>query len=149
MEIARREKRRCLAIIFSSGFDLFEVELLGKASRSRGRAAVLDENVLSFAEHFPGGGTDFEQPMRRALDAVTSADYRRGDIVFITDGYAHVSERLVRDIDEKRKKHRFRVRGIVVDVAESSKESLERFCDDVRQVTDLAADSLSDLFASV
>ncbi|MCG8419135.1 MAG: VWA domain-containing protein [Proteobacteria bacterium] len=149
MEIARREKRRCLAIVFSSGHQLFEVELLGKSGRSRGRAAVHDENVLSFAEYFPGGGTDFEQPMRRALEAVANGDYRRGDIVFITDGYAHVSDQLVADIKDKRKKHRFRVRGIVVDVAESSRQSLDRFCDDVRLVTDLATDSMNDLFAGV
>ena len=149
MEIARREKRRCLAIIFSAGYTLFEVELLGKVSQSRGHAAVIDEHVLSFAEHFPGGGTDFQEPMRRAVDAVATGNYRRGDIVFITDGFAHVSDDLVRDIADKRRKHRFRVRGIVVDVAESSKESLERFCDDVRQVTDLTADSLGDLFAAV
>ena len=149
MEIARREKRRCLAIIFSAGHELFEIELLGKRSTKRARAEVLDDNVLSFAEHFPGGGTNFQEPLRRALDAVAAGEYRRGDIVFITDGHAHVSDELVREIDEKRKKHRFRVRGIVVDVADSSRESLDRFCDDVRQVTDLAADSLGDLFASV
>lgn len=149
MEIARRERRRCLAIVFSSGQELFEVELLGSHGRWNVRAPVLDDNVLAFAEHFPGGGTDFEQPMRRALEAVAAGNYRRGDIVFITDGHAHVSEDLIADIGEARKRHRFRVRGILVDVADSDRSSLLRFCDEVREVTDLVADSLSDLFASV
>ncbi len=149
MEIARRQRRRCLGIIFSSGEPLFEVEFLGQSGASRGRAPVLDENVLDFAERFPGGGTDFEPPLQRALDAVATGDYRRGDIVFISDGQANVSETLVAALGKKRKKHRFRIRGIVVDVADSSVASLERFCDDVRQVSDLATDSLSDLFAGV
>ncbi|WP_428265084.1 VWA domain-containing protein [Haliangium sp.] len=149
MEIARRERRRCLAIVFSSGHQLFEVELLGAQARWNGRAPVLDDNVLSFAEHFPGGGTDFEEPMTRALDAVASGTYRRGDIVFITDGHAHVSDGLVERIEAARKRHRFRVRGIVVDVADSDQTTLRRFCDEVRQVTDLAADALTDLFAAV
>ena len=149
MEIARRERRRCLAIVFSSGTELFEVELLGTKGRWNGRAPVLDDKVLAFAEHFPGGGTDFEQPMRRALEAVAAGNYRRGDIVFITDGHAHVSDALVEDIVTARKRHRFRVRGILVDVADSDRSSLLRFCDEVREVTDLVADSLSDLFAGV
>lgn len=153
MDIARREKRRCLAIVFSSSHEIFQVELLS-SGRTRGaqsgvRTRVIDQNVLDFAEYFPGGGTDFEEPLRRAIDAVGSGDYRRGDVVFITDGHAYVSEELLRDLERKRKKHRFRVRGILVDVADSSKETLQRFCDDVRLVSDLVADPLSDLFASI
>ena len=97
MEIARRERRRCLAIIFSSGSPPFEVELLGKGThrRSGQRAEVRDDDVMRFAEHFPGGGTDFGPPLERALEAVTEGDYRRGDIVFITDGQATVAEPLL------------------------------------------------------
>ena len=149
MDIARREKRRCLAIVFSSSHEIFEVELLGAQRASHARARVIDDNVLDFAEYFPGGGTDFEAPLGRALEAVSSGNYRRGDIVFITDGQAHVSESLLDELESKRRKHRFRVRGILVDVAESSKATLQRFCDDVRLVSDLAADSLDDLFAHI
>jgi Mg-chelatase subunit ChlD len=150
MEIARRQRRRALALVFSDGHELFEVELLGAKRRGRGRAPVLDEQVLRFAEHFPGGGTSFEEPLRRALDAVAPGErYRRGDVVFITDGEAQVSPDLVDEVRRRRKKHRFRIRGILVDVREARAATLERFCDDVRCVTDLTADSLADLFAAV
>ena len=149
MDIARREKRRCLAIVFSSRHQIFEVELLGKRAANHARADILDDNLLDFAEYFPGGGTDFEAPLTRALDAVATGDYRRGDIVFITDGQARVSPELLADLRARRKKHRFSVRGILVDVAESNVATLKRFCDEVRLVSDLATDSLGDLFASV
>ncbi len=165
MEIARRENRRCLAIVFSAGHQLFEVELLGKrgsgdgrhrTSRTGQRQRVLDERVLEFAEYFPGGGTEFEPPLSRALAAVSEGRYRGGDIVFITDGFAHVGEDLVRKIDDERKRHRFRIRGIAVDVnpaagygAGQGMDTLRRICDDVRAVADLTADSLTDLFAAV
>lgn len=149
MEIARREKRRCLAVVFSGTEELFEVELLGEGRRGAGRLRVLDEGVLRFAEHFPGGGTNFEAPLRRALAAVAEGEYRRGDIVFITDGEASVSEPLVEDLKAAKKRHRFTIRGIEVDVAHSQAETLERFCDEVRKISDLTADSLSDLFAAV
>jgi uncharacterized protein with von Willebrand factor type A (vWA) domain len=150
MEIARRQQRRALALVFSDGSELFEVELLGAKRRGHGRAPVLDEQVLRFAEHFPGGGTSFEEPLRRALDAVAPGErYRRGDVVFITDGEAPVSHELVDEVRRRRRKHRFRIRGILVDVRQARADTLERFCDDVRRVTDLTADSLSDLFAAV
>lgn len=149
MEIARREKRRCLALIFSSGDPLHEVELLSQSSRRGQRAAVREQEVFRFAEHFPGGGTDFQQPLTRALDAVASGNYRRGDIIFITDGEAAVTDALVERIQEARKKHRFRIHGIEVDVRDSRRDTLERFCDDVRTVTDMTADSLQDLFTAV
>ena len=76
MEIARRERRRCLALVFSDGPHPFEVELLAKGRGAGSRMRVDDEAVLGFAEHFPGGGTSFEPPLRRAMAAVTEGDYR-------------------------------------------------------------------------
>lgn len=148
MEIARRERRRCLAIVFSSGHQLFEVELLGRAGRGA-RSKVRDEAVLAFAEHFPGGGTDFEPPLARAIEAVTEGSYRRGDVVFVTDGHASVSPALLERIAASRRRHRFRIRAILVDVADHERASVEAFADDVRLVTDLASDAIGELFAAV
>jgi uncharacterized protein with von Willebrand factor type A (vWA) domain len=154
MEIARREKRGCLGLIFSDGPSLFEVEFLSKKRGDKGRLKKRDEEVLRFAEHFPGGGTSFEEPLARALTAVSGEGpnglkYRRGDIVFITDGEASVSDALLQRIEERRKKHRFTIRGILVDGGQSSGAVLEKFCDDVRRVSDLTGDSVSDLFSAV
>lgn len=154
MEIARREKRRCLALIFSSGGAPFEVELLetrrGGGARASGRKIVREQEVLRFAEHFPGGGTSFEEPLRRAVEVVSEGRYRRGDIVFITDGEASVSAELLEELERAKKRHAFRVRGILVDVTKGSRaDVLDRFADDVRRITDLTADSMADLFAEV
>jgi len=148
MEIARRERRRCLSLIFSSGTQPFEVDLLGTGLRGR-RAKVREESVLRFAEHFPGGGTEFEPPLTRAIDAVTEGEYRRGDIVFITDGQARVSDELRNRIERSRKRFRFRVRAILVDVSDHDRASVTQFADEVHNVTDLASETLTGLFAGV
>lgn len=148
MEIARRERRRCLSLIFSSGSQPFEVDLLGTGLRGR-RARVRDEAVLHFAEHFPGGGTEFEPPLNRALNAVTEGDFRRGDIVFITDGQARVSEALLHRIDDSRRQFRFRIRAILVDVSDNDSTSVSQFADEIHNVTDLASETLDSLFAGV
>ena len=148
MEIARRERRRCLAIIFSADVALFELDLLAKRSFGA-RAGVQSAEVVKFAEHFPGGGTDFEPPLARAVEAVSTGDFRRGDIVFITDGHAPVSDELVKSIAQSRRRHDFKIRGVVVDVGDHEVRELQRFADEVRCVSDLATDSLTDLFAAV
>lgn len=149
MEIARREKRRCLALVFSNGPDLFEVELLDRGRGSGSRLAVRDAAVLAFAEHFPGGGTSFEPPLRRATEAVSEGRYRGGDIIFITDGEAQVSEALVEEVRRAKKQHRFKVRGLVVDLDHHRTEELAKVADEIRSVSDLTGDALGDLFSAV
>ena len=148
MEIARRERRRCLGLIFSAGHQLFEVELLG-GGKNGGRPVVRTDEVLRFAEHFPGGGTSFEEPLRRAVEVVTEGRYRRGDVLFVTDGEAQVSQSYLESLAPLRKRHRFKIRGILVDAGHHSAQTLAKFCDDVRTVSDLTSDGLTDLFAAV
>jgi uncharacterized protein with von Willebrand factor type A (vWA) domain len=149
MELARRDRRRCLALIFSSGERLFEVELLEERTGASGRRRVREGAVLSFLEHFPGGGTSFEEPLLRAVSAVSAGRYRRGDVVFISDGEAPVSDALVARVARERKRHQFKIRAICVDAAKARLDTLRRFADDVRLVSDLASDSLADLFAAL
>ncbi|MBI4819829.1 MAG: VWA domain-containing protein [Deltaproteobacteria bacterium] len=150
MEIARRERRACLAIVFSDAGQMAEFELLERGPVSAGRGRVRSEEVLRFAEHFPGGGTDFEGPLSRATDAVTEGKHRRGDIVFITDGEASVSAELLERLSIERKRHAFQIRGVLVNVGMSHRaETLERFADEVLRVTDLGTDAVGDLFAAV
>jgi uncharacterized protein with von Willebrand factor type A (vWA) domain len=149
MEIARREKRRCLAMVFSDGPEVFEVELLAKGRGAGSRLKVSDESVLAFAEHFPGGGTNFEAPLRRAVDAVTTGTYRNGDVIFITDGEASIGSELVEEIAEGRKKHRFKIRGLLVDMQQHRPDELAKVADELRNVSDLTGDALSDLFSAV
>ncbi|MEM1025777.1 MAG: VWA domain-containing protein [Myxococcota bacterium] len=144
-EIARRQRRRCLGLIFSGGEQLWEVEL-SRPPRATGRARVSMDAVSGFAEHFPGGGTSFEEPLRRGLEALTEGPYRRGDLVFITDGEASVTRTLLDEVEAARRRRRFFVQGIALGEARPASLS---FCDDIRTVHDLADDSLADLFAKV
>ncbi len=147
VELARRQRRPCLGIIFSAGPELFEVELTRRSSARSTRKALSADEVLAFAEHFPNGGTSFTEPLDRAVYHVTQGDYRRGDIVFLTDGESSVPPDLLTRIAAAKKTHRFVIRSIVIDVAQHRTSELEKFSDDVRRVTDLTEDSLTDLFA--
>ncbi|NJK87924.1 MAG: hypothetical protein HC923_00015 [Myxococcales bacterium] len=149
VELARRQRRRCLGIVFSSGPEVFEVQLTkhGRARSASHRMPLDAEELVRFAEHFPAGGTSFVEPLERSLHHVTDGAYRGGDIVFITDGEANVPAELVDRVNEERRKRRFMIRSIVIDVGRHQTRELERFSDEVRRVTNLTEDSLSDLFA--
>ena len=149
MEIARREKRRCLAMVFSDGPQVFEVELLSKRSPNGQRSRAEESAVFAFAEHFPGGGTDFESPLRRAVEAVSEGHYRHGDIIFITDGQADISSGLEDYIRNARKPHRFKIRGLLVGTEDQQAGQLAKVADELVNVHDLTGDILSDLFTAV
>ncbi|MCL6445286.1 MAG: hypothetical protein K6T83_17820, partial [Alicyclobacillus sp.] len=48
--------------------------------------------LVQMAQHFFNGGTDFEQPLKEAVQVMDEASFKKGDIVFITDGESRVSE---------------------------------------------------------
>ena len=68
-------------------------------------------------------------------------------------GGAAASEEITREVRRiriEKKKHRFSIRGILVDSPHARRsETLESFADEVRRVSDLASESMADLFAAV
>jgi uncharacterized protein with von Willebrand factor type A (vWA) domain len=153
MDVARRQRRRCRVVSFSDGsralrsFDLLVVD-----RRSVRREADLGE-VVRLAEHFPGGGTDFVPPLRKAIESLAESPYRRGDVVFVTDGEADLPADVAQEVGEARRRKGFRIYGVFVDVGGRPEgrglETLRKFCDDVTSVTRLTAESVRDLFVKV
>ena len=144
LDIAKRERRRCLGIIFSAGGQPYTVEL----SLARGKKPKVDP-IIEFAEHFPGGGTEFEPPLRLALEAVTEGDFRRGDIIFITDGQASLSPTFVDELSAKKRRHRFRVFAVTVGKEDGAHSQLEQISDEIQSVEALTASVAKSLFESI
>lgn len=145
LDQARSENRTFVGILFSSADQQAVFEF------PAGAPAPI-ERVIEFGEHFFGGGTDFEAPLAAAaqiLDNQYNADgTQRGDIVFITDGQARVSEDWLRAWHEARHRADFRTFGIVFDQPTGQLADLMySLCDNVRTVDDLTTPTASaDLF---
>ncbi|MGH7859357.1 MAG: hypothetical protein ACREQY_18690, partial [Candidatus Binatia bacterium] len=77
LDIARRERRRFRAILFSSsetGLKTFDL--------NRGERYLSDlSGALDLADYFPGGGTDFERPLDAAVECLGDSRFRRGDVI--------------------------------------------------------------------
>lgn len=109
--------------------------------------------VIEFAEHFFGGGTDFEAPLSAATELLdtefNTAGRARGDIVLITDGECGVHEDWMRQWNEAKVALDFRTFGISIGDSRATQPGsvLDALCDNLRSIDDLTdTDTAADLF---
>lgn len=145
LEIARRQRRLFRFIGFSSREEpLFTLDL---NPRDHHRVSV--DRALDVAEHFPGGGTDFEMPLDAARDGLAAARWRRGDVVLITDGECRVEPAWADRFLADKKRLGFSLFSVLIDVGPSSVETLASLSDKVTSVSRLTDEAVRDLFLAL
>lgn len=151
LEIARKQRRAFRAIVFSGGVeDTKEFELLDSALRPRLRPPIVDpEMLVAFSEYFPSGGTDFERPLSLAIESLQTDRYRRGDIVFITDGACRISHTFRAYVTSQKEHLGFRIFAVLVDIKGATGESLSAFADEILPVSELKAEVLGSVFRQI
>ncbi len=142
MDIARRQRRLFRAVLFSSGDESLKVLDLNRERRYQPELG----KVLEMAEYFPGGGTDFERPLTRALELIEHKKLKRGDIVIITDGESQVSPEFLRHLRERKDELGFSIFAVLVDLGSSELSTLAQFSDRVTSVKKLTTDTARDIF---
>ena len=142
LEIARRQRRLFRFIGFSSAdTPLYTLDL-----NPRDHHRVHTERAFDLAEYFPGGGTDFEAPLKAAVDGLAETRYRRGDIVLITDGECQVSPEWLDWYRREKARLRFALFSVLIDVGPSAMETVQALSDRVTSVSRLNDAAVKDLF---
>jgi uncharacterized protein with von Willebrand factor type A (vWA) domain len=143
LDSAVRQKRDMEVILFSSGRE--------QKRFSFPKGTVDIATVLEMTEHFFGGGTEFERPLTMALEILKDQYNKDGkpkaDIVFATDAAGRVSEEFMREWLAAKERLQFRCFGIALDAPTDG--MLSALSDNVRQIGDLCADEVADIFRSV
>ena len=105
-------------------------------------------DLLSAAEHFFDGGTDFETPIREALRLINEEAFENADILFITDGQCSISDELAEQLQDAIQDARCSVVCLLLDAGSPGREfSLEKFCEKVLRLNMLTKFHIeSDLF---
>ena len=142
LEIARRQRRLFRSICFSS--EETPLQILDMNARER-YAAEMDK-VMDLAEYFPGGGTDFQKPLDAALDCLKKSRFKKGDIVFITDGECQVTPEWAENFRGEKEKLGFSLFSILIDVGPSSLGTLKEFSDRITTIKQLTGDEAKDIF---
>jgi uncharacterized protein with von Willebrand factor type A (vWA) domain len=137
VEIARRQRRRCHVLCFSTD----RASLRGFDMNPRGRYEVSLSRALDLAEHFSGGGTDFVAPLDAAYELLGTREHRKSDVVLITDGECAVPPAWREEFLARKRKRNFSLYSILVDVQSSRTETIDALSDRVSRVSELEADT--------
>jgi uncharacterized protein with von Willebrand factor type A (vWA) domain len=144
LEIARKQRRRFRSICFSST----ETPLQILEMNPRDRYEVESKTVMDLAEYFPGGGTDFEKPLDAALDCLRQSRFKKGDIIFITDGECQVAPEWAERFRDEKEKLGFSLFSILIDMGPASLGTLKQFSDRITTIKKLTGDEAKDIFVS-
>ena len=144
LEIARKQRRLFRSICFSSA----ETPLQVLDMNPRDRYQADTKTIMDLAEYFPGGGTDFQRPLDAALDCLGQSRFKKGDIIFITDGECQVEPEWAMRFRAEKERLGFSLFSILIDVGSSSLGTLKEFSDRITTIKQLTGDEAKDIFVS-
>lgn len=145
MDIARRQRRLFRAVLFSSGPQSLKVLDLNQERRYQPDLP----KVMELAEYFPGGGTDFQQPLDAAVQLIEHKRLKRADIVVITDGESAVAPQWLAELRRRKEQLQFSIFAVLVDVGSSELSTLVQFSDRVTSVKKLSAEHTREIFLRI
>ena len=104
------------------------------------KGEISPNKVITICEEFLDGGTNFEAPLRKALDLIKDSTFKNADILFVTDGDCGVSDNFKKEFKRIKEEKEFACKGILVDMGSwrSSDSTLREFCDDVVKISNVA-----------
>lgn len=145
-QLAGEQQRHCRLIQFS--------ETVKRIDDLPPGQPMIQTLLQALSEFFSGGGTNFEDPLLMALEAITAQpQLKQADLIFITDGIGHLSKPFLQQFHQDREQQGFSAYGVMIAPGSSSNPegvaALRRFCDRIWQVSDLEGDGLEirDLFS--
>ena len=140
MQTAIKEKRAVTFIGFNGGVcsvhrldekrRAYRVDVDTYTGRTRGETALGGpaDIALELVTARVGGGTDFNPPLKYALNGQAADD--RSDIVFVTDGHASASSSVMAELARRREETGMRVFGLTV-ARGSITGAMREICDEV------------------
>lgn len=143
LEIAQMQHRNYAAIQFGSKGQPLDITIIEKGERN------IIEKVLHIAEYFLGGGTDFEDPLDKAMEIIHNVEFKKADIVFVTDGECDVDEDWLKAFLELKKEKEVRIHSVLCDYGNTSTSTVHKFSDQISSTSELTEDQASEIFGGV
>ncbi|MBC2746218.1 MAG: VWA domain-containing protein [ANME-2 cluster archaeon] len=139
LEIAQMQNRAFAVIFFGSENEPLEIIEITKGEHN------LINKVIQIAEYYLGGGTDFETPLNGAIELIEKSEFKKADIVFVTDGACGISDEWLTDFLARKKQKEARIHSVLVNMR-SSDETVDSFSDQVSTVAELTIDNAVEIF---
>jgi uncharacterized protein with von Willebrand factor type A (vWA) domain len=142
LSIARLQKRD-LAVIHFSGLDDLRVDLFPKGHATPAEA-------IACANSFFNGGTVFEPWMKKALELVDGSQFKKADVICVSDGISDVSPEAQAEWTRRRAERGMRSYGVLIG-SNQGEALLDEISEAVFRLDDLRSDlpALEVIFSAV
>jgi uncharacterized protein with von Willebrand factor type A (vWA) domain len=120
------------------GWIMFDIRVQAAKTFSKGNIPA--KEMLEIVESRAGGGTDFEKPLRRALEMIQKEGLKKADICFITDGECAVSEEFLREFKAAKKALEINVVTVLCDAGSSADKTVKEFSDRIEKASSFTAE---------
>lgn len=118
IKILREEERELHIIIFGSKDQYQEMTINSEKKITE---------AIKFLKKGYDGGTDFETPLRRAMEIISFKEkYEKADILMVTDGACKITHTFRRKIREEKKKMKFSVYTVICEADRVEKDFSDR-----------------------
>lgn len=127
LQIAIKQKRNYRCILFSDHvLDVVDFE----------RGELDASKMIRMITREPSGGTSFDDVLLRALNSIEESNFKKADILFITDGcpYHYLESSFKNRFNMVKKNKGFKVQSILI--GETREEFLEEFSDTITLFSD-------------
>jgi uncharacterized protein with von Willebrand factor type A (vWA) domain len=128
-EIALKDRRTIEWINFGSRCEIEKVVV--EPNMSPGERL---KRLVEVAETFFCGGTDFERPLSEAVRDVDKQEFKKADVILVTDGECDFSEEFEKEFKTVKEKKQFRLHSVIIG---GTAASLEKVSDVVHHLYDL------------
>ncbi|MCD6399239.1 hypothetical protein J7L85_00445 [candidate division WOR-3 bacterium] len=120
------------------GWIMFDYSIQKSNVYPNGQVSAKD--MLEIAESRSSGGTNFERPLRKAIEMIQNEGLKKADICLITDGECEVSDDFLSEFLATKKRMEINVFSILCDVGSTSDSSVNQFSDRVEKASRFTAD---------
>lgn len=95
------------------------------------KGKIQPREMIEIAEEFLNGGTDFEEPLKKAINFIAKDKFKNGDVIFITDGESKVSDAFLTKFNEIKKAKKFNVLSLIIG---EYFDTVEKFSDKIIKI---------------
>ncbi|WP_148417120.1 VWA domain-containing protein [Oceanobacillus jeddahense] len=125
MSVAKKQKRDFCFIPFSRKVEVHRYP----------KGKIDTREMIRISESFLDGGTDFMLPLKKSLEVINESRFNKADIVFVTDGEAHILDTFTNDFLKVKHEKEFSVLSLLIRGDRTG--TLEKFSDRVVQIKNL------------
>lgn len=130
----------------SFGWILFDSHVVCSQTYPQGRISA--SQMLELVESRAGGGTNFEKPLRSALEMIQKQGLKNADICFITDGECAVSDEFISEFKTAKNALEINVFTVLCDCGSSADKTVSEFSDRIEHASSFSTEEAESIVFS-